>query len=92
MQDAIPDVEFRMYDREPFTDAELSRIMGSRPVTDFLNPRSIPYKKLGLARKKVSKSQFLKLMHSDPNLLRRPMVIKGRKILFGVDEKGYKNL
>ena len=92
MQEAVPNIEFRLYDKEPFTEAELSRIVGKRPVSDFLNPRSTPYKELGLANKSVTKAEFIKLMRTDPNLLRRPMVIQGTRYIFGVDEDAYKDL
>jgi arsenate reductase-like glutaredoxin family protein len=92
LQDAVPNIEFRMYDKVKFTDAELSRIMGDRPVSDFLNARSTPFKELGLEGKSVSKTKFIKLMRTYPNLLRRPMVIQGTSIIFGTDEAAYRKL
>jgi len=39
-----------------------------------------------------SRAEALKLMASQPNLIRRPVVIAGEKIVFGYDEKALKEL
>lgn len=92
MQELGVDFEERLYDREPFSEAELKKLIGTRPVEDFINPRSVPYKELGLAGRRVSKSEFIRLVRKDPNLLKRPLVVRGATYLFGLPPEGYEKL
>jgi arsenate reductase-like glutaredoxin family protein len=50
-----------------------------------LNRRSASYKELGLDEKKVSKKEAVDLMLKDVNLIRRPLVIRGKTRAFGFD-------
>jgi arsenate reductase-like glutaredoxin family protein len=84
--------EVRWYDKEPFTQAELKRLIGKRLVDLFLNPRSTPYRKLGLADQKVTKTRFISLMLDDPNLLKRPLLVRGTRYIFGLDRETYRSL
>ena len=82
----------RFYDKEPFTTLELGKLIGSRPIGDFLNPRSPAFKKLGLAERKVTKKEGVRLILEDINLLRRPLVVRGTRTIFGFDPEAYKTL
>ncbi len=86
------DVEWRMYDKEPLSKRELEALIGTRPVEDFLNPRSTPFRKLGLKGKALSKREALRLMLEDQNLLKRPLLVKGDTYIFGLDEEAYRAL
>lgn len=92
MQELGVDVEWRMYNKDPFTKAELSKLIGKRPVSDFLNPRSPAYKKMGLKDKKITKTKAIELMLEDVNLFKRPLVVKGNTYIFGLDEAAYRKL
>jgi arsenate reductase-like glutaredoxin family protein len=92
LQDLGVDHEVRWYDREPFTKTELDRLIGKRSVDLFLNPRSTPYRKLGLADQRVTKTRFISLMLDDPNLLKRPLLVRGAKYVFGLDRDAYRSL
>ena len=59
---------------------------------DFLNPRSTPYRKLGLGDRKVSKAEAIRFICSDVNFLKRPIVVKGRTYVSGMDEEAYRGL
>ena len=86
------DHEVRWYDKEPFSKAELGRLIGKKSIDLFLNPRSTPFKKLGLADQKVTKTRFINLMLEDPNLLKRPLLVRGSKYIFGLDRDAYEAL
>jgi len=87
-------VEFeeRLYDKDPMSQAELARLIGNRPVEEFINPRSTPYRELGPAGRRLSKKHFIRLVQKDPNLLKRPLVVSGRTYLFGLSPAGYEKL
>jgi arsenate reductase len=86
------DHEVRHFDREPFTEAELRRIVGDRSIDEFLNPRSPAFKKRGLGGRKIGKREGTRLILEDPNLLRRPLLIRGKTYVFGLDEEAYRKL
>jgi arsenate reductase len=52
-------------------------------LEDFINRRSPAYKELGLDQKKLSKREAIDWMMKDPNLIKRPIVLKGKQRLFG---------
>ena len=39
-----------------------------------------------------SKREAIALMLAQPNLIRRPVLVKGRKVLFGFDKRAYDQL
>ncbi len=84
--------DWRDYGKHPFTAAELKALIGRRKVTDFINPRSTPYRNLGLADSKLSKSQAVDLLLEEVNLLKRPLLVVGADYLFGFDRRRYEEV
>jgi arsenate reductase-like glutaredoxin family protein len=39
-----------------------------------------------------SREEALKLMAANPNLIRRPILVKGSKVLFGFEEKEWRGV
>jgi arsenate reductase-like glutaredoxin family protein len=58
-------------------------------VLDFVSTRSPVFKERPLPR---SKKEAIDLMMENPNLIRRPIVIKGSKVIFGFDKDQYGTL
>jgi arsenate reductase-like glutaredoxin family protein len=56
---------------------------------DFVSTRSPVFKERSLPK---SKKEAIALMLENPNLIRRPIVIKGSKVIFGFDKKQYGTL
>ncbi len=52
----------------------------------YINKHSKPYRELNLARRKIGKSKLIDLMLKDPNLIKRPILIDGKKVYFGYSE------
>jgi arsenate reductase len=82
----------REYGKNPFTDKELREIIGDDPIEVFLNTRTPLYREKNMKQKPPSKDEAIKLMLKDPNLLKRPLFIKGRKKLTGFNEAEVKQL
>jgi len=82
----------REYGKKPLAENELREIIGDGPITDFLNTRTPLYRERNMKAKPPTKDEAIKLMLRDQNLLRRPVLIKGRKKLVGFDEKAVKEL
>ena len=85
-------LEERELGREPLSAEELDRLIGARDHREFLNPRNELYRERGMKDDPPPRAQALKLMAENPNLIRRPIVVSGAKILLGFDEKRYKEL
>ena len=56
---------------------------------DFVSTRSPVFKQRPLPK---SKKEAIALMMENPNLIRRPIVIKGAKVIFGFDKEQYGKL
>ena len=79
------ELDERNYAREPFTLAELRQIFGDAEPREFINPKSAPFKALGLKDRTLSRERALALIVEQPNLLKRPLTIVGRGIIAGFD-------
>jgi arsenate reductase len=55
-------------------------------MEDFVNKHSKPYREFNLAKRRVSKRELIDLMLQDPNLIKRPIIIDGKKVYFGYKE------
>jgi arsenate reductase-like glutaredoxin family protein len=56
---------------------------------DYVSTRSPVWKQRPLPR---SKKEAIDLMLGNPNLIRRPVLIKGSKVIFGFDKDAYAKL
>ncbi len=92
MQAKKADFEEREYGKNPFTEKELRDIIGDDPIERFLNTRTPLYRERHMKQKPPSKDEAIKLMLKDQNLLRRPVIIKGKKKLTGFSEAEVKEL
>jgi arsenate reductase (glutaredoxin) len=79
-------VEEREYGKNPLSEKELREIIGDDPIEKFLNTRTPLYRERNMKQKPPSKDEAIKLMLKDPNLLKRPVIIKGKKKLTGFNE------
>jgi Spx/MgsR family transcriptional regulator len=80
------DLEEREYGKKPLSETELREIIGEDPIEKYLNTRTPLYRELHMKQKPPSKDEAIKLMTKDPNLLKRPVIIKGKTKLAGFDE------
>jgi Spx/MgsR family transcriptional regulator len=86
------DLEEREYGKNPLSEKELREIIGDGPIEDYLNTRTPLYREKNMKQKPPSKEEAIKLMVKDPNLLKRPVIIKGKKKLTGFNEAEIKAL
>ena len=92
MQSKKVDFEEREYGKNPFSEKELRELIGSDPIDPFLNTRTPLYREKNMKQKPPSKDEAIKLMLKDPNLLKRPVIVKGKKKLTGFNEAQVKEL
>ena len=92
MQSKKIDLEEREYGKNPLTEKELREIIGDEPIEKFLNTRTPLYREKNMKQKPPSKEEAIKLMLKDANLLKRPVIVKGKKKLTGFSEAEVKEL
>jgi arsenate reductase-like glutaredoxin family protein len=74
------------------TVAELDKLIGNRDYRLFLNTRNELYRERGMKEKPPPRAEALQLMSENPNLIKRPILVKGREMVVGFDEKAFANL
>ena len=86
------ELKSRDLDKKRLSEAELDALIGARDYKQFLNPRNDLYRTKNMSEKPPSRPEAVKLMAETPNLIRRPVVIRGDQIVLGFDEEAYKKL
>jgi len=66
--------------------AELDKLIGKRDYRAFLNFKNELYRERGMKENPPSREEAVKLMAAHPNLIRRPILVKGSQIVLGYDE------
>ena len=66
--------------------AELDRLIGKRDYRLFLNSRNELYRERGMKENPPPRDEALRLMSENPNLIKRPILVKSGEILLGYDE------
>lgn len=86
------DLEFRNLDKERLSASEIDALIGDRDYIPFLNTRNELYRRKKMSKNPPSRAEAIRLMASEPNLIRRPVVIRENEMVLGCDEKALKEL
>ena len=71
---------------------ELESIIGKDDYRRFLNTRNELYRERKMSKNPPSREEALRLMSANPNLVRRPLLVKGKKVVAGFDAEAMKQL
>lgn len=86
----------RDYAKKPLTAEEIETIFGPKPsdaaLLPFLNTRHAIYKERGFADKLPAREELIKLIITEPNLLRRPVTRQGEQVVIGFDREALSTL
>jgi arsenate reductase-like glutaredoxin family protein len=82
------ELDFRDLSKERLTADELEKLIGDRDHRDFLNPRNELYRRKKMKENPPSRAEAIRMMAKEPNLIRRPVIVAGGRIVLGFDEKG----
>ena len=82
------------YYEKPFSKAHLQGLLKKAGLSakDILRKKEEIYKTLGLAKKSPSEDELLDLMVKHPDLIQRPLVEKGRKVILARPAETVKHL
>ncbi len=64
---------------------QLDALIGNRDYLPFLNSKNELYRERNMKQNPPSREEALRLMSQHPNLIKRPLLVKGKTILFGFD-------
>jgi arsenate reductase-like glutaredoxin family protein len=78
--------------KKPFTKSEVADLLKGRDAQDFINPKSIPFKNLGLDLKTLTRDEIIDLLAKEVNLFKRPCLILGQRVIFGFSQAEYEKL
>ena len=82
----------RDLDKQRLSETELDKLIGDRDYKQFLNSRNELFRKKKMNEHPPSRVEAIKLMAKEPNLIRRPLLVRGGQIVFGFDEEAYRKL
>jgi arsenate reductase-like glutaredoxin family protein len=86
------ELELRDLGKDKLTAEELDKLIGNRDYKLFLNTRNELYRERNMAERPPSRAEAIRMMAAEPNLIRRPVVIRGGQMVLGYDEEGLKKL
>ena len=74
------------------TAEELEQLIGKRDYRLFLNPRNELYRERSMRENPPSRQEALKLMAANPNLIKRPILVKGSRVLLGFEDEKWRGV
>ncbi len=92
MLDLKLDFNSRDLDKQPLSESDLDQLIGARDYKEFLNTRNDLFRERNMAEKPPTRPEAIKLMSQTPNLIRRPLLVRGSQIIIGFDEAAYRIL
>jgi arsenate reductase len=81
-------LNYRDITKDRLSAAELQTLIGRHDHEDFLNPRSDVFRKKKMKDKPPSRREAIGLMVKNPDLIRRPVIVAGGRVVIGYDENG----
>jgi arsenate reductase-like glutaredoxin family protein len=65
------------------TEEQLDQLIGARDHRLFLNPKNELYRQRNMREHPPDRAEAIALMAQHPNLIRRPLLVDGQRILIG---------
>jgi arsenate reductase (glutaredoxin) len=85
MEDRGFALHFRNLDKQRLSSDELEKLIGDRDHREFLNTRNELYRQKNMKENPPSRADAIRMMVSEPNLIRRPVIVAGGRIVLGFD-------
>ncbi len=85
-------MHFRDLGKERLSAEELEKLIGDRDHTQFLNTRNELYRQKNMKDHPPSRKEAIRMMAEEPNLIRRPVIVAGGRVVLGFDREGIARL
>jgi arsenate reductase len=86
------ELDMRDLEEYPPPRSLLETHIDAKNVKAYLNTRASSYRDHGLKDDPPTKKGAIELMMRDPNLIKRPIAVRGKFAVFGCDEENLSNL
>jgi arsenate reductase len=86
------ELDFRDLNKERLSAAELEKLIGNRDHKDFLNTRNDLYRRKNMKENPPSRADAIRMMVGEPNLIRRPVIVAGGRVVLGFDQEAIDEL
>jgi Spx/MgsR family transcriptional regulator len=81
------DLHFRNLDKERLSSDELEKLIGDRDHREFLNTRNELYRRKNMKQNPPTRAEAIRMMVGEPNLIRRPVIVAGGRVVLGFDQE-----
>jgi Spx/MgsR family transcriptional regulator len=81
------DLHSRNLDKERLSSDELEELIGDRDHRDFLNTRNELYRRKKMKQNPPTRAEAIRMMLAEPNLIRRPVIVAGGRVVLGYDRE-----
>jgi len=81
-------LNYRDITKDRLSPSELAKLIGSHDHEDFLRPRSSIFQRKKMKDNPPSRREAISLMARNPDLIRRPIVVAGGRVVIGYEENG----
>jgi arsenate reductase (glutaredoxin) len=81
-------MHFRDLGKDRLSAAELEKLIGDRDHKQFLNTRNELYRTKKMKDHPPSRAEAIRMMAAEPNLIRRPVIVTGGRVVLGFDQGG----
>jgi arsenate reductase len=86
------DLRLRDIGKDRLDPQEIENLIGQRDYKTFLNTRNELYRRQNMKENPPTRAQAVKMIAAEPNLIRRPIIISGEKIIIGFDQESIDDL
>ena len=86
------DLRLRDIGKDRLGTEEIENLIGKRDYKTFLNTRNEMYRQKNMKENPPSRAEAIKMISEEPNLIRRPIIISGSKIVLGFDQESIDGL
>jgi Spx/MgsR family transcriptional regulator len=81
-------LHYRDLIKDRLSASELEKLIGKHDHEDFLNSHSELFQKKKLGDNPPSRREAISMMARNPDLIRRPVIVAGGRVVIGYDENG----
>jgi arsenate reductase-like glutaredoxin family protein len=75
--------------KSPMTTEELDLLIGQHDYKLFLNSRNELFRARKMKDHPPTRAEAVKLMAHEPNLIKRPLLVRGQKVVYGFDKDAF---
>jgi regulatory protein spx len=86
------ELEERDFFQAPLAESELRDLLGGRAPSEVFSWNSPSFKKMGVARESLTEDDLFRLMLQEPRLIRRPLIVVGKRLIVGGDKKAMREV